>query len=163
MFRGSLYFLPGRGEKLIDHPGNAISQLGFAIHGRETVADFARLRFRDQLSLIRSDLQPAFWQPDAKIVARSFGAYLLLNVLAELDPFPGRILLFSPVLGTAVLNGGRYASVPPRAARFFQLVEAGQFPPPNYLEIHTGALDKGCDPSVAARFASLVRRRAIEA
>jgi hypothetical protein len=151
-----VYFLPGRQERVSDGLGSAIVRAGFSICGHEIVNDFARLRFAEQLSLIRSDLQTTFWKPDARIIARSYGAYLLLNTLAEMSPFPGRILLLSPVLGAAVANNGFYVSRPPRADRFANVVESGEFPGPRYLEIHTGSEDNGCDPQLADRFAALV-------
>ena len=107
-----VYLLPGREETFADNLAKSIESLGLTLCGREIVRDFARLRFAEQLALIKSDLQTAFWKPDAKIVARSYGAYLLLNTLAEMNPFPGRILLLSPVLGVAVANDGFYVSRP---------------------------------------------------
>jgi len=157
MMKKHVYLLPGREETFADNLAKSIESLGLTLCGREIVRDFARLRFAEQLALIKSDLQTAFWKPDAKIVARSYGAYLLLNTLAEMNPFPGRILLLSPVLGVAVANDGFYVSRPPRAERFVKLVENRDFPSPRYLEIHTGAEDKGCEPLLAERFASLVR------
>jgi len=151
-----VYFLPGRGEGLSDGVGRLITTMGYSIRGRETVRDFAQLRFAEQLVLIKSDLQTTSWKPDATLVARSHGAYLLLNTLAEMSPFPGRILLLSPVLGAAVANNGFYVSRPPRAERFANVVENGEFPIPRYLEIHTGGEDNGCDPQLANRFAALV-------
>ena len=90
-----VYFLPGRGEKLDGNLGQAIARLQYSIHGREITPDFARLRFAEQLALIRCDLHEAFWEADAKLIARSYGAYVLLNALAEISPFPGSILLLS--------------------------------------------------------------------
>jgi pimeloyl-ACP methyl ester carboxylesterase len=130
--------------------------MGFTIHGREIISDFARLRFSEQLALIRSDLQPAFWHPEALLVGRSYGAYLLLHTLADTDPFLGKILLCSAVLGVAVARDGFYVSRPPRAEKLLKLAESNRFPAPQYMEIHTGAEDNGCDPLLAACLASLV-------
>lgn len=150
------YVILGRGERLVDGLGELISDLGCAVQGREVSADFLRLRFAEQLALICSDLQPGFWQPGAVLVGYSYGAFLLLQTLADMDPFPGRILLFSPVLGAAVARNGLFGSRPPRAERLLKLAEGGNFPAPRYLEAHTGADDNGCDPGLAARFCSLV-------
>jgi len=151
-----VYLLPGREETFADNLAKSIESLGLTLCGREIVRDFARLRFAEQLALIKSDLQTAFWKPDAKIVARSYGAYLLLNTLAEMNPFPGEIMLLSPVLGAADANDGCYVSRPPRAERFVKLIASRDFPCPRYLEIHPGAQDNGCDPSLAKCFASMV-------
>ena len=61
-----------------------------------------------------------------------------------------------PVLGAAVAKDGFYVSRPPRAEKLLKLAESIGFPAPHYMEIHTGAEDNGCDPSLAARFTSLV-------
>lgn len=162
MSNEQVYILPGRGEKFGTGLALLIYRAGYEIHGHEISGAFARLRFSEQLALISCDLQATSWNADAKLVARSYGAYLLLNTLAEMNPFPGRILLLSPVLGAAVANNGFFVSRPPRAERFATLVESGDFPSPSYLEIHTGAEDNGCDPLLAKRFASLVRNTKIE-
>ncbi len=153
---GSLYFLPGRGEKPANRIEQFIATLGYANAAREMSGEFYRLRFSEQLDLIRSDLVAGFWEPNANLVGRSFGAYLLLQALADMDSFPGRLLLLSPVLGAAVANNGFYVSRPPRADKILQLAEGNGFPAPNQMEIHTGAADNGCDPSLAVRFAAKV-------
>jgi alpha-beta hydrolase superfamily lysophospholipase len=109
-----LYLIPGRAGRLTEGLGWLITNSGYAISGREIVSDFARLRFAEQLALIRSDLQPAFWHRDGVLVGSSYGAYLLLHTLADMDAFPGRVLLFSPVLGAAVAKNGFFGSRPPR-------------------------------------------------
>lgn len=151
-----LYFLPGRAERLDAGLGRFIAKMGYSIHGREIVSNFALLRFADQLALIKSDLEIGCWDVDARLIGRSYGAYLLLHTLADMNPFPGRILLCSPVLGAAVAKDGSFGSRPPRAEKLVKLAEIGAFPIPGYMEIHTGADDNGCDPLLAKRFASLV-------
>jgi hypothetical protein len=152
-----LYFLPGRSESLDAGLGRIITKMGYSIHGREILSDFVRLRFAEQLALIRSDLEPEFWDIDARLIGRSYGAYLLLQTLADMKPFPGRILICSPVLGAAVAKNGFFGSRPPRAEKLVKLAASNAFPAPAYMDIHTGAEDNGCDPLVAERFASLVR------
>jgi hypothetical protein len=134
-----------------------MANMGYEVHGREILSDFACLRFREQLELVRSDLQADFWHLEDMVVGRSYGAYLLLHTLADLDPFPGKVLLSSPVLGAAVAPNGFSGSCPPRSERLIKLAESNEFPAPCHMEIHTGAEDYGCDPMLAARFASLVK------
>jgi hypothetical protein len=151
-----LYFIPGRGANLDEGLGRLMASMGYAIHGREIILDFSRLGFSAQLALIRSDLQPAFWHSDALLVGRSYGAYLLLHTLADMEPFPGKVFLCSPVLGAAIAKNGFYGSRPPRAEKLVKLAESNGFPAPRYMEIHTGAEDNGCDPLLAGRFAAPV-------
>src|SRR2546430_11454569 len=52
-----VYLLPGREETFADNLAKSIESLGLTLCGREIVRDFARLRFAEQLALIKSDLQ----------------------------------------------------------------------------------------------------------
>ena len=45
---------------------------------------------------------------------------------------------------------------PSALQRLHQLAKDRLFPAPRYMKIHTGAKDKGCDPNLAERFASLI-------
>jgi len=154
-----LYFMPGRGNKFEESPGDYIMNIGYEIKGRETISGFERLWFPEQLELIRSDIDKEFWNPNAILIGHSYGAYLLLHSLVELSPFPGRMLLFSPVLGAAIVKAKNrfYISKPPRAEKLYKLAKSCKFPPPAYMEIHTGEKDNACDPVLAKRFASLVK------
>ncbi|MFW6373585.1 MAG: alpha/beta fold hydrolase [Thermodesulfobacteriota bacterium] len=82
-------------------------------------------------------------------MGKSYGGYLLLHALADLPPFPGRILLFSPVLGEAVTPNRRYGSRPPRPRKLLEIADSGAFPPCGCLEVHTGEADPACDPDLA--------------
>lgn len=151
----TVYLLPGRGNRLRDL-GDLVCCLGFDVYGRELAPPFARLHFAEQISLIQRDLASAFWYTDAPLIGHSYGAYLLLQALADMEPFPGRILLFSPVLGAATDPKRFYVSRPPRADKLMKLAENHEFPIPQSLEIHTGALDDGCDPGLATQWGSLL-------
>jgi hypothetical protein len=153
-----IYFVPGRGENQNESLGKAIGDTGYEVYGRSIVSSFERLRFSEQLKMIRSDIETDFWNHAAILIARSYGAYLLLHALADMSPFPGRILLFSPVLGkaTSVQEKRLFISIPPQAEKLHDLAKAGRFPAPKYMEIHTGAEDRGCDPVLAKEFASTI-------
>jgi hypothetical protein len=74
-----------------------------------------------------------------------------------MNPFPGRVLLFSPVLGPSkVKAGGTVFFKPPRADKLIIMAREGNFPAPEYLEIHTGTEDKQCHLSIAEEFSGLV-------
>jgi predicted esterase len=151
-----IYLIPGRGDKLNDFIGNTLIEMGFEVYGREILSDFARLHFPQQLEIIKNDLKSQFWHQDAIIIGDSYGAYLLLQALVELAPFPGCILLFSPVLGKAIDKKNFIISSPPRSKKLLQLAEQKKFPIPRYLEIHTGAKDNGCDPQLAKKISALI-------
>ena len=81
---------------------------------------------------------------------------MLLQALADMAPFPGRIPLFSPMLGAAMGSKRLYLSRPPRADKLIRLAQNHEFPMPHSLELHTGALDLGCDPALATQWGSLI-------
>lgn len=143
------YLIPGRDERLCGALGSVLQQEGQAVRGRALRGDFLRLRFPDQLAAVGADLEAEFWHPEALLVGRSYGAYILLHTLAERRPFPGRVLLFSPVLGIGARPDGRFGFRPPRATRLREMAREGTLPLPRCLEIHTGAGDEGCDPALA--------------
>ncbi len=155
IMNNTVYLVPGRGNKLNDI-GEIITSLGFDVYGREILPPFSTLHFSKQLEIIQKDLTSLFWHIDAKLVGHSYGGYLLLHALSELKAFPGKILLFSPVLGAAIDKQRLYMSRPPRANRLLELAKTYKFPIPQSLEIHTGKDDDGCDPNLAKKIGSLI-------
>jgi hypothetical protein len=151
---GAVYLLPGLGDGLAGTLGRLIADAGFQVVGREVDEAFARLRFAEQVDSVGNDLRVGWWHAGARLIGRSYGGYLILHALADLPPFPGQILLFSPMLGPAVARDGWYISRPPRSVKLLKRARAGEFPPPNRLEIHTGKDDLGCDPWLATQIAN---------
>ena len=155
LVHNAVYLRPGRGNRLRDL-GDPITHLGFDGYGRELAPPWARLGFAEPIRLIQHDLTAAFWNVGAPRIGHSYGAYLLLHALADREPFPGRILLLAPVLGAALDAQRLYLARPPRADQLLQLAQNHAFPPPRALELHTGALDDGCDPALATQWSSLI-------
>ncbi len=151
----AVYLRPGRGNRLRDL-GDLVCDLGFDGYGRELAPPWARLGFTEPIRLIQHDLAAAFWDAGARLIGHSYGAYLLLHALADREPFPGRILLLAPVLGAALDAQRLYLARPPRADKLLRLAQNHEFPTPHSLELHTGALDDGCDPALATRWRSLI-------
>ena len=88
----TIYYLPGHGGRITNGLGQALVARGYEVVGRETVGDFKKLDFNDQVTTIANDIKEHFWREDAKIVANSFGGYLLLHALSKLDPYIGKVL-----------------------------------------------------------------------
>ena len=82
-----IYYLPGHGGRITSGLGQALVGRGYAVVGRETVGDFKNLDFNEQVVTIANDIKEHFWREDAKIIANSFGGYLLLHALSKLDPY----------------------------------------------------------------------------
>lgn len=153
-----IYLTPGRNEDLDGDLGLMIRERAAIVGGRALVGDFIQQPFSRQLALISEDLKHYFWDCQAILVGRSYGAYLLLHALADLEPFPGYVLLFSPVLGQALSPDLRSGSKPPRAQKLLQLAQKRMFPPCRYMEVHTGANDNGCDPELARTIVPQIKR-----
>lgn len=153
----SIYYLPGHGGRLTTGLGEALTQRGLAIFGRETVGEFLRLPFLEQTALVAADLQADFWSPSALVIANSFGAYLFLHAQASLSPYPGRALILSPIVGDFQNEGiGAFFS-PPYPNLLGELAEAKIFPSPLNAQIHVGAEDWQSDPDQVQRFAQLIK------
>jgi hypothetical protein len=95
----TINYLPGYGGQLVTGLGRALMDRGFDVTGRETRGDFSSLSFDEQIDTVMLDLQDHFWNPKAQVVCNSFGAYLFLHAQTQMAPFPGRVLLLSPIVG----------------------------------------------------------------
>ena len=70
----------------------------------------------------------------------------------EFRPFPGRVLLLSPVLGEArhPVTGMQFASL--GSAVLKEAAQAGTFVPPRRIEVHVGADDWQAGPQQLVDF-----------
>lgn len=154
--QNSIYFLPGYGRGLEGGLGGELMRRGFSLQGRETVGSLKSPEFQAQIDRIASDLTGRYWSEDARILANSFGGYMFLQTQSLLPPFPGRVLLLSPILGTfqSQAMGRRFS--PPRRDRLKQLAVAGEMPMPRCCEVHVGSEDWQSRPDEVARFCALV-------
>ena len=151
----TIYYLPGYGGQLATGLGQGLMERGFNVAGRETRGDFRSLPFKEQVRTIQVDLQGNFWHEQARVVCNSFGAYLFLHAQAGLAPFPGRVLLLSPIVGEFTNEASRTSFSPPRPTRLKELAEAGGFPAPARCEIHVGQQDWQSIPANVRAFGAL--------
>lgn len=154
----SVYCVLGRYNKL-DEIKNAFLRLDInvIVKGVELIKPFVNVFFPDQLEKIKKDLiQSNFWNKEGRIIAHSYGAYLVAHALSELPPFPGSILFFSPVLGEAIDRKNAFLSCPPRSHKLRELAEANEYPIPSKMAILTGADDEGCDPKLATEWGKMI-------
>ncbi len=152
-----IYCLPGRGGRLDTGLSLALRERGYAVTGRETVGEFQRLRFSDQVQTIAEDLHHEFWHPEAIVVANSFGAYLFLHAQSLLPAFPGKALLLSPIVAGSAAPGNGPRFSPPFADRLMRIAEEGLLTVPSRCEIHVGELDWQCQPDLVSRFGELTK------
>jgi predicted alpha/beta hydrolase family esterase len=152
-----IYYLPGRGGRLDTGLGLHLLQKGYDLTGRALVDDFNKLSFAEQVDTVAQDLRANFWNASAQIIANSFGAYLFLHAQIQLTPFPGKVLLLSPIVGESS-NEGRGASfIPPRATQLLELAESGKYPKPLHCQMHVGSEDWQCNPENVQKLATLIR------
>ena len=151
----TVYYLPGAGGQLATGLGQALRDRGFSVTGRETRVDFRKLGFEDQLQIIREDLRSHFWHDRARVICNSYGSYLFLHAQAGLEPFPGQVLMLSPIVGEFTSDETRTTFSPPRPTRLKELAEAVQFPAPARCEFHVGSEDWQSIPANVQAFGRL--------
>lgn len=151
-----IYYLPGHGGRITTGLGQALLSRGYEVVGRETVGDFKKLDFNDQVNTIANDIKLHFWREDAKIIANSFGGYLLLHALSKLTPYIGKILLLSPILGEFSSEEISMGFIPPYADRLGELASTNQYPAPMNCSFHVGSEDWQSNPANVTKFASLL-------
>lgn len=152
----TVYYLTGMGGRLDTGLGQALLSRGFEIAGRELVGEFRKLDFQKQVDLVVSDIQNNFWREDARVIANSFGAYLLLHAQAQMEPYIGKVILLSPIVGEFSNEDTRMNFIPPRADKLQQLAEAGSFPIPKHCQVHVGSEDWQSNPANVSAFSYCV-------
>jgi hypothetical protein len=153
--RPLIYYLPGAGGELRKGLGEGILSRGFEVMGRETRGEFQRLEFQEKIDLVAQDLRAHFWRSDALVICNSYGCYLFFHAQIGREPFPGRLLLLSPIVGHFVNETLHRGYVPPRSTRLKELVEVGRFPTPLNAEIHVGSEDWQSHPRAVRKFGRL--------
>ncbi len=152
----TLYYLPGRGGRLDAGLGVALVERNLVVSGRETVGEFASLRFQEQIELVAKDIQANFWHQEAKILANSFGAYLFLHAQTLMPAYLGKVLLLSPIVGEFSNNETGTHFVPPRSRKLKELAQAKKYPTPKSCEIHVGEEDWQSNPEHVSEFGKLL-------
>jgi len=130
--------MQGLGEELINR--------GLEVTGRELVGDFKSLDFQSQVSLAVEVLRKESLKENSRVIANSFGAYLFLHAQAELEPFAGKVLLLSPIVGEFFDEDTLRTFIPPRSRKIFEMIEIDKFPILLNCEIHAGENDWQSNP-----------------
>ena len=101
-------------------------------------------------------LQADFRDNGAQVIAKSYGAYLLLFAQSLMPAFPGKVLLLSPVIGAVTQSSiGKAGFAPPYAERLMVLARLGELVVPRHCEIHVGANDWQCPAERLSDFGRL--------
>ena len=155
----TIYYLPGRGGRLEAGLGQHLLERGYDVTGRATVDEFNRLSFAEQVDSVAQDISSHFWNANARIIANSFGAYLFLYAQIQLSPFPGKVLLLSPIVGESTNEATVTTFVPPRAKQLFKLANSGRYSAPLHCEMHVGSEDWQCNPENVQKLAELIQAK----
>jgi hypothetical protein len=137
--RITIFYLPGRNGTISEGLGTFLQDECDLLLGREVSGDLKGLVSEDQLEAIRKDLLDSHWHEDGQIVANSYGAYLLLHTLVDMESYPGNIFLLSPILGAVQTQ--KFFFRPPRAKRLLQSFKEKTFPKPRSLNCIVGKYD----------------------
>ena len=150
----AVYYLPGHGGRIGTGLGEGLLNRGFDVTGRETVGEFKKLSFKDQVETISRDLQSSFWNEDGYVVANSYGAYLFLHAQLLMKPYVGKILLLSPIVGQFSDDDDTgLGFIPPYAGVLAEIAQSGKYPAPKRCEIHVGEMDWQSNPINVLQFA----------
>lgn len=151
-----IYYLPGRGGRLTTGLGQGLIDRGLMPVGRETRGEFKELSFQEQIKTIALDLQTRHWNESDKVIANSYGAYLFLHAQSLMPPYPGEVLLLSPILGAFENLEQNLHFAPPFANRLFDLAQSSKLNRPRGCSVHVGSDDWQSPPHCAVRFGALL-------
>jgi len=143
------------GGRLETGLGQALLAKGFDLTGRELIGEFRQLSFNEQVEAVANDLKSNFWDKDARVIANSFGAYLFLHAQAKLAPYPGSVILLSPIVGEFANQETEMNFIPPHSEQLLKLAKTNSYPAPLNCEIHVGAEDWQSNPTNVELFGSL--------
>ena len=151
-----IYYLSGQGGRLHKGLGEALLARGLDVVGREIQGEFKTIGFAAQVSTIANDLQTQHWDEGALVIANSFGAYLFLHAQTEMNPYIGRVLLLSPIVGEFDNEELQMGFIPPRAKKLFELASSSQYPAPINCQIHVGSDDWQSNPTNVSKLGQML-------
>ena len=79
-----------------------------------------------------------------------------MQALSLSKPYPGKLLLLTPIVGEFSSEQIRMGFIPPYAKRLYELASKGLFPIPAYCDIHVGSEDWQSIPENVTAFGSLI-------
>ena len=146
-------YITGRGGDHTKGLGGYISTLVPDYKGVSVSIPFLRQDLEDQINEIRTAIAEC---GAGTLIANSYGAYLTLLSLIDLDHELEQVLLLSPVLGKAVAKDRMYFSKSPLTKRLSSAVEEKRINFPENTAIFIGTEDELYDPQLLATYAELI-------
>ena len=147
-----IYYVTGRMGSMSSGFGAHLASMGRPYAGRELDVDFFRMRHEQQVETILNDLREFEGSP---IAANSYGAFLILCVLANEDINLSHCFFMSPVTGATFVSG-RYFR--PAGARGVEsaISETGFKGTTESLRVIVGELDEQCVPERCEKMARVL-------
>jgi hypothetical protein len=147
-----IYYVTGRMGSMSHGFGAHLASLGRPYTGRELDTDFFRMRHEEQVETILSDLRELEGSP---IAANSYGAFLILCVLANEAISLSHCFFMSPVTGATFVSGQYFR---PAGARRVEsaINETGFMGTTESLNVIVGGLDAQCVPDRCEKMAKVL-------
>lgn len=142
-------YITGRGGDANKGLGAYLKELDANRIGLSINSQFLKLSHNEQVGVV-SKLMGDFDSADTLIVANSYGAYLLLQVMLVLGSLKSRVILLSPVMGRGMLKSGMFMSRPPGERKVLEAEERGDVLAGMIVSVHVGEHDDSvniCDIS----------------
>ena len=146
-------YVTGRGGDHTKGLGGYISTLVSDYSGVSVSIPFLRQDLDDQIKDIRAAIAEC---GTGTLIANSYGAYLTLLSLIDLEHQLEQVVLLSPVLGKAIAKDRMYFSKPPLTKRLSTAVEERRINFPTNTTIFIGTEDELYDPQLLATYAELI-------
>ena len=151
-----IIYITGRGGDANEGLGAYLKTIDPHRIGLSVNSIFLSLPFEQQISTIH-DLLNRFDGPNTRIIANSYGAYLLTSALIDRPAIASQVLLLSPALGLTLVEEEMFYSRPPHQRPWSEALEQGRMTKPSYLAVCAGELDGGsCSPIIVRKFSELM-------
>ena len=152
-----IYYLPGHGGRLNTGLGKGLLDRGYDITGRMIRDEFKELTFTEQVDVVADDLTKYFWTSESQVIANSFGAYLFLHAQSKMEPYIGRVLLLSPIVGEFEDSVKMMNFIPPKSGLLTKLALEGKYPSALTCEAHVGGEDWQSNPRAVSKLGQLLK------
>jgi len=139
-----ILYVTGRGGSLEKGLATYLASITRDFDGVAVDVPFLRQEPIQQIEHINQKLAE---DPARIVIANSYGAYLTLQALVDLELTLEHVVLLSPVLGVAMAKDRLYMSRPPLTGRLKRAMEEGRVCVPQRMQIVVGDEDELYSPS----------------
>jgi len=148
-----VFYITGRGGSLEYGLGAHLAQAYGVVGGLSPSADWFQRSHEEQVALIRVQLADSA-AARSPVIANSYGSYLVMLALLDAPPLDTSVMLLSPVLGKAVIEGTYHR--PPGGKSFAAALE-GHIAKPSWLELYIGEADPHYAPATWGQLRAAIK------